>query len=490
MSRTPETGAFAHHVGKIAAALDRFVEFEHPDALVNADVWRKQLGGPLPPDGVGIDAVIAELTDVLIPNGARISQPGFSGFITTGPTTAPTAAALASAIAAPQRYTMNAFNFVEETSLVWLAELAGLEPHMKGVYVSGGSVANLVALGAARQHAYESVGIDPGANGISGRSPVIYASSEAHHTIQRSAGVLGLGRSAVRLVPIDDRQRMRPDALEEMMAADRVAGLLPVAVVATAGTTNTGAIDPLAALGDIARSHGVWFHVDGAYGLLGRLDGRVADRFAGLELADSVIVDPHKWLAAPVGVAAAFVRDRTILQRAFAQGRAEYLEGSFVADDDVHNSMDSMGIPYDDFAVELSAPARGVQVWAIIRELGAAGIREFIVHDNDLARRVTAAAEAHPRLEALTEPELSIACFRYRPPNQSPDGLNDLNERILRRLVRETAFAPSATVVAGSFAIRPCFINRRNTLADVDGMVEAVVRIGDDESGLGAAPAT
>ncbi|MBK5268386.1 MAG: aminotransferase class V-fold PLP-dependent enzyme [Acidimicrobiia bacterium] len=488
MNSGPETGAFARHLGKIAAALDRFVEFEHPDALVNADVWRKQLGGPLPTDGAGIDAVIAELTDVLIPNGSRISEPGFSGFITTGPTTAPTAAATASAIAAPQRYTMSAFNFVEEVSLLWLAELAGLGSHMKGVYVSGGSVANLVALGAARQHAYEAVGIDPGADGLTGPSPVIYTSSEAHHTVQRAAGVLGLGRSAIRFVPIDERQRMRPDALEQMMRDDRAAGLLPVAVVAAAGTTNTGAIDPLSALGDIARANGVWFHVDGAYGLLGRLDERVADRYAGLELADSVIVDPHKWLAAPVGVAAAFVRDRAILHRAFTQGPAEYLEGSFVADDDIHNSMDSMGIPYGDFAVELSAPARGVQVWAVIRELGVSGIRDFIVHDNDLARRVTAAARAHPRLEALTEPELSIACFRYRPPNQSTDGLNDLNERILRRLVRETAFAPSATVVAGAFAIRPCFINPRTTLADVDGMVEAVVRLGDDESGSGEGP--
>ncbi len=483
MTTGPETGAFTRHLGRIAAALDRFVEFEHPDALVNADVWREQLGGPLPTAGAGIDAVIADLADVLIPNGSRISDPGFSGFITTGPTTAPTAAALASAIAAPQRYMMSAFNFVEETSLLWLAELAGLGPHMKGVYVSGGSVANLVALGAARQHAYEAVGIDPGADGLNGPSPVIYTSSEAHHTVQRAAGVLGLGRSAVRFVPIDERQRMRPDALEEMMAADRTAGLLPVAVVAAAGTTNTGAIDPLVALGEIARSHGVWFHVDGAYGLLGRLDGRVADRYAGLELADSVIVDPHKWLAAPVGVAAAFVRDRAILHRAFTQGPAEYLEGSFVADDDdIQNSMDSMGIPYGDFAVELSAPARGVQVWAIIRELGVSGIRDSIVHDNDLARRVTAAARAHPRLEALTEPELSIACFRYRSADRSPDGLNDLNERILRRLVRETAFAPSSTVVERSFAIRPCYINRRTTIADVDGMIEAVVQLGDDES--------
>ncbi len=259
------------------------------------------------------------------------------------------------------------------------------------------------------------------------------------------------------------------------------AGRVPVAVVANAGTTNTGAIDPLRALGEIAHENGIWFHVDGAYGLPGILDERVAPRYDGLDLADSVIVDPHKWLNAPVGVAATFVRDRAILRRAFTQGPADYLEGSFT--DDVEVSVDAMGIPYADFGVELSATSRGVQVWAILREEGAEGVAARIRRDNDFASFVSHHARQHPRLDTLTEPELSIACLRYRPTTPWPEeALNDLNARIHRRLVRETRYLPSTTIVAGHFAIRPCFINPRTTWEMVHAFLAELVRIGDEEA--------
>jgi len=480
----PETGAFGTHFARIGVELDRFLRFEQPDAVTRMDEWRRSLGGAVPQAGIGADGVIEELATVVIPNGSRIAEPGFWGFITTGPTTMPTVAAAAASIAAPQRYTITAFNYLEELSLEWLATACGLAPHMKGVYVSGGSVANLVALGAARQWAFEQIGVDPSRDGVTGRPAAIYASAEVHHTIQRAAGVLGLGRAAVRAVPIDERQRMDPNALREMLAEGARQDVLPIAVVATAGTTNTGAIDPIQHVGEIAGEFGAWFHVDGAYGLLGVLDDRVAPAYAGLELADSAIVDPHKWLAAPVGVAAAYVRDRSILHRAFTQEPAEYLEGSFVADHDVRSSFDSMGIPYGDFAVELSAPSRGVIVWAVFRELGLNGIRKRVVEDNDFARRLTALARAHPRTEALIEPQLSVACIRYVG---SSDGaaleLDALNERILRRLVRETRFLPSATVVNGRYAIRPCFINARTTPDQIAGFLAELVAIGDDLAG-------
>ncbi len=251
--------------------------------------------------------------------------------------------------------------------------------------------------------------------------------------------------------------------------------------MASAGTTNTGAIDPLRRIGEIAREHGIWFHVDGAYGLVGSLDPRVADRYDGLELADSAIVDPHKWLAAPVGVAATFVRDRSLLIRAFTQEPADYLEGSFAGADDVEVSMDAIGIPYADMGVELSAPARGAMVWALLREQGRNEVRTRIMRDNDFATAVSDLATAHPRLESLTEPELSIACVRY-VGDGALDGkqLDELNQRLLRRLVRETPFLPSATVVGDAFAIRPCFINARTTRAMVDEFVTTLVSLGDE----------
>ncbi len=177
---------------------------------------------------------------------------------------------------APQRQTVSAFHHVEELSLEWLTSLCGLAPHMRGVYSSGGSTANLVALGAARQHALEQVGFDASDRGLDGRRVAIYTSSQAHHTIQRAAGVLGIGRASVRSIPVDAELRMDVSALAMALDRDRWAGILPLAVVAAAGTTNTGAIDPLRAVGDLAHAHGAWFHVDGAYGLPGILDERVA----------------------------------------------------------------------------------------------------------------------------------------------------------------------------------------------------------------------
>jgi aromatic-L-amino-acid decarboxylase len=263
------------------------------------------------------------------------------------------------------------------------------------------------------------------------------------------------------------------------MAADLARGVVPVAVVAAAGTTNTGAVDPLRRCGEIAKKHGAWFHVDGAYGLPGILDERVAPLYDGLELADSAITDPHKWLNAPTGIAATFVRDRSILYRAFTQEAADYLEGAF-APDDVQVSLDSMGVPYFDFGVELSSPVRGVLVWSILRELGADGVRARVVQDNDFARHVASRARENERLELLLDPVLSICVFRYRPvdDDMGEAAIDAVNREILRRLARETRFVVSSTVVHGQFALRPCFINPRTSLADVDAFVDTVLALG------------
>lgn len=475
----PETGHFTTYMGRAAQALDVHLEEDPGDAMRRFDQWDRALEGPLPESGVGAaDAIERLLADVL-PNGPRMSHPGFWGWITSGPSTVAAVASAVASVAGSQRYTITAFNRVEELSLDWLAELCGLGPHMKGVYSSGGSTANLIALGAARQWAFTERGLDPAAHGVDGSSVAVYTSTEAHHTIHRSAGVLGLGRRSVRLVPIDDRQRMRIDALAEMMERDAAAGVIPIAVVAAAGTTNTGAIDPIREAGELAHKHGAWFHVDGAYGLPGILDSRVAHLYDGLELADSVIVDPHKWLGAPVGIAATFVRDRSLLFDAFTQEPADYLEGAFV--DEPESSLDNMGIPYADFGVELSSPSRGVVVWAILTELGREGVAARVVADNDLARSVADRARREPSLELVTEPTLSICCFRHASPDGvDPDGLN---QQLLRRLLRETDFMPSSTLVGGRFSIRPCFINVRTTAEHVDAFMDAVIGIGADLAG-------
>jgi aromatic-L-amino-acid decarboxylase len=475
-----ETDRLQELLARIGAGLDDYLKFERRDALSRQETWRAALLQPVPQQGVGVDEVCRELVEQVIPNGHAMVKPGFTGFIMTGSTSASAIATTAAAIASPQRYHLTAFNLLEELSLDWLAQMFGLGD-MKGVYSSGGSVANLVALGAARQFAFEKAGRDPARDGVD-RAVGIYASSECHHTIQRSGGVLGVGRRAIRAIACDEQGRMRIDALRAAIEDDLAAGILPLAVVANAGTTNTGAIDPLQAIGEIAREFEVWFHVDGAYGLPGILDERLSHLYRGLELADSVIVDPHKWLGAAIGVAATFVRDRSLLERAFTQEPADYLErtldDSELAGPQFVHSLDDFGIRYFDYGVELSSPCRGVAVWALLREIGVDGMRERIKRHNDMASELAEISRRHDKLELLLEPSLSICCFRYVAPGV--DDLDRLNQRLCRRLIRENEFMPSTTRVDGKLALRPCFIGARTERSLLDGMVRAIVRIGDE----------
>lgn len=473
-----EVGHLQSLLADIGGGLDRYLKFEHADAYSTRDNWLAALDRPLPEQGVGIDQVTRELLEDVIPNGAALPRPGFTSYITTGSTTASTLASTAASIASPQRYTQTAFNFLEELSLDWLAQMFSL-PGMKGIYSSGGSVANLVALGAARQSAFEKQGHDPARDGVH-RAVAVYASSECHHTIQRAGGVLGIGRRAIRPVACDDMGRMRIDALNQAIAMDVQNQVLPMAIVANAGTTNTGAIDPLQQIGEIASEHDIWFHVDGAYGLPGILDPRLAEHYRGLDMVDSIIVDPHKWLGASVGIAATFVRDRDLLERAFTQEPADYLEGSIAHGEGealIEHSLDDFGIPYFNYGVELSAPCRGVAVWALIREIGVDGMRQRIQRHNDMARDLAEFARQHPKLELLLQPTLSVVCFRY-VSNRVAD-LDKLNQRLHRQLVRENEFMPSTTRIAGKLCLRPCFIGARSDEAQVDGLLQAVLRIGD-----------
>jgi len=473
-----ETARLTEALGRVLPALEQVWRFDEPErALRDRKLWLGALERELPAQGVGMDAVLDELVEHVIPNGPNLGKPGFSGWITTGATTTGVAATLAGVAASPQRYLLTAFNHLEGQSLRWLQELLHVPVGHQGVYATGGSVANLIGLGAARQHAYEQRGRDVAAEGIDAPGR-IYTSVEAHHTVARSSAVLGLGRTTVFSAPVDHRQRVDVDAIAAAIDRDLADGVVPVAVAAVAGSTNTGAIDDLQRLADVASERGVWLHVDGAYGLFGITDPSLQPLYAGVERADSMIVDPHKWLAAPVGIGAAFVRDAALLQRAFTEGEADYLEGSFPAEPESH--FDSMGTPYADFGVELSSPARGVVVWALLRELGADGVRAIVQRDVGFAEHLGERVRQHPRLQLVTEPQLSICCFRYVPAGGGDAAaLDALNGRILTALRRDTPFTPSSTVVEGRFALRPCYINARTTLADVDGLADAVVAIGD-----------
>ncbi len=486
LSEAAETGRASQALARLGPAIDAFhaahasgpfVAYERPVDAVTA--------GPVPEAGIGLDAMVDEL-GALVAEGSRIGAPGFVGFITTGASTGGAIGETAMAFAGGQRYTIHAFNRLEHDSLRWLAQLCGLPDGVTGVYSSGGSTANLVGLGSARQSAFERLGFNVAEDGApAGLRGRVYASELAHRTVHRAAAVLGLGRQAVRAIPVDGDGRIRLDQLEAALAADAREGIVPIATVAIAGTTDTGSVDDIAGVAAIATRFGSWLHVDGAYGLIGNASPRLAPLYAGLELADSWIVDPHKWLATGVGVAATFVRDEGVLTRAFAEGDAAYLEGTFTPHDaPAVSQFDRMNGRWADQSLELSAPPRGVMVWAVLREIGRAGVIARVDRHVAYARRVADRAMANPRLELLMEPQLSVVCLRYRAP-AGTDG-DSLNSRILERLRRETGQVPSSTVVAGRFAIRPCYINPRTTLADVDALVDAVIRFGDELTGVGA----
>jgi aromatic-L-amino-acid/L-tryptophan decarboxylase len=474
-----ELGALESVIGRLLPALDRFLESPDPDGSVaDRAAWVAALDRPLPHDGGGVSTVVDELERWIIPNGMRSPDPGFSAYIIGRATTASVAAALAGQVAGHYRYFLTSFNFLEQLSLDWLAELCGVRPGGFGIYSSGGSTANLLAMGAARQAAFESVGVDPAADGLpAGIEARIYGGTEVHHTIHRAAGVLGLGRRAYVPVESDAAGRVDPRALDRVLTDDRARGRLPVAVVAIGGATSTGAIDRIDELADIAAKHGTWLHVDGAYGLPARCVPELAESFAGVERADSAIVDPHKWLGTPAGCGATFVRDGALLGRAFTQEPAPYLEAFSPAD--ARSQFDDHGTHWYDHGIELSSPSRGVWVWAVLREIGVAGMRDRVRRHVEFARHLAERAEAHPRLELLVPPSLSICCFRYVGTGSDDATADAVNAEIIRLLRAETSLVPSGAEIGGRQAIRACFVNAATTLQDVDALADAVVELGD-----------
>lgn len=482
-----ETSRLSEAITRLLPALEQFNRFEGIDqAARERGRWLAALERELPEQGCGLDEVLRELAEVAIPYGLRNGAPGFNGWVTTAPTTAGTAAALAATVAGSQRWWVQPFNFLEGLGLRWLATLLGLPVDWQGTFTAGGSSANLVALGAARQSAFERLAIDPSRDGVPGSAARIYASTEVHHVVNRAAAVLGLGRRTVRPIAVDQGGRIELSDLRRALIADRSAGILPIALVATAGTVNTGAVDPIGPMADLAAEFGTWLHVDGAYGLFGRLDERVASLYDGIERADSAVVDPHKWLATPVGIGAAFVKDRGVLGRAFTLEPAEYLEGAVESEAEISSPFDGFGELFHDFNVDQSAPSRGAVVWAVLREIGAEGMRERVRRHRDFASRIAEIVTADDRLELLAPPTLSICCFRYRPRELDEEAVDRINTEIARRLRAETPYTPSTTRVAGHLAIRPCYINPRATLHEVEGLARAVRDIGDQLNGAGS----
>jgi glutamate/tyrosine decarboxylase-like PLP-dependent enzyme len=327
-------------------------------------------------------------------------------------------------------------------------------------------MANLVALAAAREAKL------PGTRhrGLRGaaRQPAIYASTEAHSCVRRAVELLGLGTDALRLVPVDREYRMDVAALRAMLKADRAAGLEPICIVASAGTVNTGVVDPLGEIADAAQEHRCWFHVDGAYGAVGAALPELEARYRGIDRADSVAMDPHKWLYVPYEAGATLVRDPATLRATFAH-RAEYLaleEDSYLEG----------AVWISDLGPQLTREFRALKVWAVMQAVGLERYRELWRSDIAVAREIVRLAGRCPRLEVLAPSDLSCFCLRYRPERGDA---NAFNRALLDRTHRDGRMFISGTTLAGAFALRGCVTNFRSTLADAHICVDTIVELGE-----------
>lgn len=338
-------------------------------------------------------------------------------------------------------------------------------------------MANLVALAAMRQAKVP----DARRYGLQGqpRPFAIYASTEAHSCIRRAVETLGFGTDALRFVPVDPQLRLDVVALEHMISADRRAGREPICVVASAGTVNTGVVDPLDAAAGAAERHGLWFHVDGAYGALGAALPELAPLYRGMKRADSIAVDPHKWLYVPYEAGATLVRQPEHLRAAFGVapsyldlGGDTYLGGP---------------VWLSDLGPQLSREFRALKVWAVMQALGLEGYRRLWRNDIAVAREITRLAGGHPKLEVPARSDLSCFCLRYRPAAGDADAFN---RRLLDHTHRDGRMFITGTLIDGRFTLRGCVANYRSTLDDARICVETVVELGERlEREPAAAPA-
>jgi len=359
-------------------------------------------------------------------------------------------------------------NHVELQVVDWCKEIVGLPLSSGGLLVSGGSVANLIGLTVARNTATDG---DVRAAGVRGLPAPLayYTSSEAHSSMQKSLELLGLGANALRKVPVNAAFEIVA-ALERMIVADRQAGVIPACVIGNAGTINTGAVDDLAALARICERHKIWFHVDGAIGAVVAIAPRHRHLVAGIEEADSVALDLHKWLHVPFEAGCALVRDRTAQRAAFAL-TPEYLEQTA-------RGLASGPIWFSEYGPQLSRGFRALKIWLSFKEHGLDKFGRLIDQNIAQAHELARLAALEPALEVMAPVALNIVCFRYRREGASEPELNALNRELLIRLHESGIAAPSYTTLNGKYCLRAAIANHRTRPEDLSILIDAVLKIG------------
>jgi glutamate/tyrosine decarboxylase-like PLP-dependent enzyme len=432
----------------------------HPDAVAASESLGR---GPLPEDGDGTLAALHELTGPGMQGAIQSAGPRMFHFVTGGVTPA--------ALGADWLATLvdqNALSWVssplasrlEAMSVDWLKELFRLPADWQGVITTGATMANFAGLACARQWWAERHGVDLDARGFAGlpEAPVL-SGGYVHVSARKALGMLGLGRDGVRTFSRDGAGRLDLDALDRALSDLDGA---PAVVIGNAGEVNAGDFDPIDALADVVQRHGAWLHVDGAFGLFARATPRGDALTAGIERADSVIADGHKWLNVPYDCGFAFVREPGRLQRAFGM-RAAYL-----------GEADPEHPDFYERSPEASRRARSLAVWATLRAYGRAGHRAMVERHLDLAQRLAARIDEADDLERLAGVPLNVVCFRHRPAGMPEEELDEHNSRLGEAVLVDGRVYMGTTVYDGRVAFRPAIVNWRTTEPDVDAIVDVV----------------
>ena len=430
---------------------------------------------PLPEQGSDPAALLEESTRLLFDHSLFNGHPRFWGYITSSPAPIGMFADLLAAATNPNvgGWTLSpAASEIEVQTVRWIAQFIGFPETCGGVLVSGGNMANLVCFFAARAaKAPWSVQKDGAMPAGCGRLRA-YVSKETHTWIQKAADLAGLGTDSIRWIETDTSHRMRLDELERQVAADRAAGDVPFLVVGTGGSVSTGAVDPLRALAAFSRREGLWFHVDGAYGGFAAAVPEAPDDLRALSEADSVAVDPHKWLYAPLEAGCALVRDPELHRAAFSYHAPYY-------------HFEEKSVNFVDYGMQNSRGFRALKVWLAFRHAGASGYRRLISDDILLARSMARAIANHAALETLTT-DLSIVTFRYVPADLRKllgeeaveEYLSRLNQELLDDLQRGGEIFVSNAVLDARYVLRACIVNFNTTEEDVAALPEVVARRG------------
>jgi aromatic-L-amino-acid/L-tryptophan decarboxylase len=431
---------------------------DHLAALPSRPVWQplpnalrtQLLDLPLPERPAALDDLVATALRDVLPHAMGNGHPAFFGWVNPPPSPAGVVVSLAAAAMNPSVVSGDHADVHLERAVVrWLAELVGF-PHEPGagLLTSGASAATIVCFAGARGRALAEVGHDVRRDGLVGAPQLVaYVPAEAHSCVRRALELLGLGSGAMREVPLDGG-RLDAAALRASIAADRASGAEPALLVGSAGTVNAGVIDPLEALADVAAAEGLWFHVDGAYGALGVLDPEIAVRYCGMDRADSLVLDPHKWLGVPVDAGCALVQRPDDLRDAFS------LIPPYLRQD-----ADAPVGTFAEYGLEQTRPFRAFKTWATIAARGRAGIAVQVARANVLARELATLVEREAELELAAAPETSIVAFRARPTGCPPSRLDDVNRALPEAVqARGRAFV-TGTVFRGRETLRACILH-------------------------------